>query len=173
MHLILSIAFLWVLSFPYFVLGGDSPSPEDVNKINLLVSPDKQQLNTVKFLNDPKNWTDLFDNAVSIDLEGTIEVVKEVCRILSPGGPDAICEFSPGALLAPYTSIENYNNETGILRANLLNLGDEKAKNDFKFKDFIYKILEILTFYDAAYKDKSFDTLFKSKKPIGDVAKPL
>jgi hypothetical protein len=172
MHFILSVAFLWVLPFSYFVIGDDSPIAAYVDKINLLVSLDKQQPHTVKFLKDLKNWTGLLENAVSIDREGVKEVVKEINRILSPVGPDSICEFSPGAKFVSQTPIEIYKFETTILNGFLHNL-DEDSKVPFKFTDYIEFLIDPLTHYDAAYKDKSFDALFKFKKPIGDVAKPL
>ena len=143
-----------------------SPIAAEVNRINDLILPnDMRRENTVTFLMDLKNWTDLFENAATLDLVRINAVMNDANKLLTSG-----CEIK---------NPEDWNNikELFDLHIAIKTLPEScTAKNVEEFVlTYVIHIADFMDAYsDVEKKGEDFINLhFNKFDPIGDFAEPL
>src|SRR5205823_1748966 len=134
---------LFLLTFILVEVSTSSYSPiaADVDTIDGLIQENKKRKNTVKFLKDPKNWTNLLEKAAILDTAGIIAVEKEVLDILS-----TLCSKKNVEKWFRNEKLHNVQRAFGVL-GEMIKSRDDTFK-EFDVKNYIAQIVEFLEAYD-------------------------
>ena len=140
-----------------------SPIAVDVDGINCLIPIDMRRENTVNFLMDIENWTDLFEKVTStLDIGVIIAVMTDVYNRLTSG-----CK-----IINP----ENWNNSKELrdLHEAIETLPNSPFSGKFVLT-YVARIRSFLIAYKKVdEKDDEFKRLYFTRfTPIGDFAEPL
>jgi hypothetical protein len=165
--------FLCFLVFTRVQAADVSPIGTYVDEIDQLIPPAQKRNFTVKFLKDPKNWTNLLEKAAIKDPSGMKKVFKEILKscfdvavVISPSVPHGKAEIF-------YIHLGNFL-EYGIsaeeVIADPLKTLESTYTEKFNVVTFVSKLAATLKAYNDVMEDSVEKTNFERAKPISELA---